>query len=78
MGIAEWGRIARVLEGVFFAPVRTARAVVPVLQFAQGLKIIVANAARVEAKIGDEGGQAREEIVPIARFEVGGQDGRPR
>ena len=63
---------------MFFAPVGVARAVVPLLQFAQGLKIIVANAARVEAKIGDEGGQAGEQIVAVARFEVGGQDGRPR
>ena len=75
MGIAKRGYIARIIEVVLFAPVGAARAVVSLLQFAQGLKIIVANAARVGAKVGYEGRQARDEIVAIARFEVFGQYG---
>ena len=77
MGIAKRGYITRIIEVVLFAPVGTACAVVPLLQFAQGLKIIVANAARVRSIVGYEGGQARQEIVAIARLEVVGQYGRP-
>ena len=73
MGIAKRGYIARIIEVVLFAPVGTARAVVSLLQFAQGLKIIVADAARVGSKVGYEGRQAREYIVAIARLEVVGQ-----
>ena len=75
MGIAKRGYIARIIEVVLFAPVGTARAVVSLLQFTQGLKIIVANAARVGSIIGYEGRQARQEIVAIARLEIVGQYG---
>ena len=77
MDIAKWRCVARIIEVVLFAPVGAARAVVSLLQFAQGLKIIVANAARVGSKIGYEGRQAWEEIVAIARLEVVGQYGGP-